>query len=83
MGSGLTNIGAAGTNENNVPNTFHYGDNLTWLHGRHSFKMGGQWQRYQQNRYYAGNNGALGFFTYGTQYTGVAFADFLLDQLSE
>jgi hypothetical protein len=61
--------------------TFHYGDNLTWLRGRHSFKLGGQWQRYQQNRFYAGNNGILGSFTYGTTYTGVNFADFLLDQV--
>ena len=82
LGSGLANIGVAGTNENNVTNTFHYGDNLTWLHARHSLRMGGQLQRYQQNRYYAGNNGALGIFEYGTQYTGVGFADFLIDQLS-
>jgi hypothetical protein len=82
LGSNLSNLGAVGTNENNVPNTFHYGDNLTWLRGRHSFKMGGQLQHYQQNRYYAGNNGALGVYTYGTQFTGVAFADFLLDQLT-
>lgn len=82
LGTGLTSIGAVGTSENNVPNTFHYGDNLTWLRGRHSLKMGAQLQHYQQNRYYAGNNGSLGLFTYGTQYTGVAFADFLLDLLS-
>lgn len=81
-GTGLTTIGGSGSNENNVPNTFHYGDNLTWLRGRHSLKMGAQLQRYQQNRFYAGNNGILGLFTYGTQYTGVAFADFLLDLLS-
>lgn len=83
FGTGLTSIGAVGTSEDNVPNTFHYGDNLTWLRGRHSLKMGGQLQRYQQNRYYAGNNGTLGFFTYSTTFTGVAFADFLLDQLSQ
>ncbi|MGH9936329.1 MAG: carboxypeptidase regulatory-like domain-containing protein, partial [Blastocatellia bacterium] len=82
VGSGLTDIGAVGTNENNVPNTFHYGDNLTWLRGRHSLKMGAQLQRYQQNRFYAGNNGALGTYSYGTQFTGVAFADFLLDLLT-
>jgi hypothetical protein len=32
--------------------------------------MGGQWQRYQQNRFYAGNNGVLGFFTYGKHLHG-------------
>ncbi len=83
LGSGLTNLGAIGTNEVNVPNTFHYGDDLTILRGRHSLKMGGQWQRYQQNRFYAGNNGVLGFFTYGNTFTGAAFADFLLDQLTQ
>ncbi|MCI0338570.1 MAG: TonB-dependent receptor [Acidobacteria bacterium] len=82
LGSGLSNIGAVGTNEDNVTNTFHFGDNLTLLRGRHTFKVGGQLQRYQQNRYYAGNNGVLGLFVYDTQYTGVAFADFLLDQLT-
>lgn len=83
LGSGLTSIGAIGTSENNVTNTFHYGDNLTILRGRHSLKMGGQLQRYQQNRFYAGNNGTLGFFSYGSQYTGVPFADFLLDLLTQ
>lgn len=81
LGSGLTAIGARATDEDNVTNTFHYGDNLTILRGRHSLKMGGQWQRYQQNRYYAGNNGQLGYYNYNGIYTGVAFADFLLDQL--
>jgi hypothetical protein len=82
LGSGLSNIGGAGSNEDNVTNTFHFGDNLTLLRGRHSFKMGAQWQRYQQNRFYAGNNGALGLYVYDNQFTGVAFADFLLDQLT-
>jgi hypothetical protein len=81
LGSGLNGVGGSGSNEINVPSTFHYGDNLTFIRGRHALKMGGQWQRYQQNRYYAGNNGILGLFAYGTQYTGVQFADFLLDQL--
>lgn len=83
LGSGLTGIGSVGTSENNVTNTFHYGDNLTILRGRHSLKMGAQLQRYQQNRYYAGNNGTLGFYSYGSTFTGVAFADFLLDQLTQ
>src|SRR5262249_55076568 len=82
LGSNLTSLGAVGTNELNAPNTFHYGDDLTILHGPHSFKMGGQWQRYQQNRFYAGNNGALGQFEYNTTFTGQGFADFLLDDLA-
>jgi hypothetical protein len=80
-GNGVS-FGSRAVNEDNVTNTFHYGDNLTILHGRHSFKMGGQLQRYQQNRFYPGNNGLLGGFTYDGRFTGLAFADFLLDQLA-
>ena len=83
LGSGLSDIGSVGIIEDNVTNTFHYGDNLTIVAGRHQLKMGGQWQRYQQNRYYPGNNGLLGFFGYNTaRFTGQGFADFLLDQLN-
>jgi carboxypeptidase family protein/TonB-dependent receptor-like protein len=88
LGNGLTSIGNRVVTEDSVTNTFHYGDNLTILRGRHSFKMGGQLQRYQQNRFYTGNNGLLGGFTYdGTftgdgKVTGSAFADFLLDLMA-
>lgn len=80
-GNGVA-FGSRAVNEDNVTNTFHYGDNLTILRGRHSFKMGGQLQRYQQNRFYPGNNGLLGGFTYDGRFTGLAFADFLLDLLA-
>jgi hypothetical protein len=80
-GNGVS-FGSRAVNEDNVTNTFHYGNNLTILRGRHSLKMGGQLQRYQQNRFYPGNNGLLGGFTYDGRFSGLAFADFLLDQLS-
>jgi len=82
MGNGIS-IGSTGIIEDNVTNTFHYGDNLSISRGKHFMKMGGQWQRYQQNRFYPGNNGLLGFFTYDGRFSGVAFADFLLDQLAQ
>lgn len=82
MGSGLTTIGSTAVIEDNVTNTFHYGDNLTINQGSHFMKMGGQWLRYQQNRFYPGNNGLLGLFEYNGAFTGAAFADFLLDRLS-
>jgi Carboxypeptidase regulatory-like domain len=87
MGNGLTPIGSTAVIEDNVTNTFHYGDTLTITQGRHFMKMGGQWLRYQQNRFYPGNNGLLGLFVYngtfttGSGTTGSGFADFLLDQL--
>jgi len=82
LGNGLSTIGTAAVIEDNVTNTFHYGDTLTINHNRHFMKMGGQWLRYQQNRFYPGNNGLLGLFVYGGTFTGSAFADFLLDLLS-
>jgi len=80
--TGLSDIGTLAVTENNKTTTLHFGDNLTWLRGRHTMKMGGQWLKYYQNRFYPGNNGLLGFFSYANTYTGFAFADFLLDTLS-
>ena len=37
---------------------------------------------YSQQRFYAGNNGLLGLFTYGGAFTGAPFSDFLLDQVA-
>ncbi len=82
LGNGLTGIGTRVVSSDNVSNNFLYGDNLTILRGRHSFKMGGQLLRYQQNRFYPGNNGILGGFTYDGRFSGSAYADFLLDLLS-
>ncbi len=76
---GITNPGTIGLVNDSITNTFQYGDNLTWQKGAHLLKMGGQAIRYQQNRFYSGNNGALGYFAYTGLYTGSAFADFLLD----
>ena len=81
-GSGLTNIGSAATIEDNLPKGYQLNEKLTWITGRHSLKFGGQFLRYVQQRYYAGNNGALGLFNYASTFTGFAFSDFLLDQVS-
>ncbi len=82
MGNNLSNIGttAIGSNTNN--GVFQINERLTWLAGRHTVKFGGSWNRYVMNRYYSGNNGQLGSIGYSGQFTGVAFADFLLDQVS-
>jgi hypothetical protein len=51
-------------------NNFSYGDNLTWVHGRHITKFGVQFVRYQENYYQPGNlGGILGTFSYSGQYT--------------
>lgn len=82
LGGGLTGIGATANLSNTGDNKFIYYNNLTWQKGRHLLKMGGQLMRYQQNRYYAGNNGALGVFRYNGTYSGLDYSDFLLDQLN-
>ncbi len=81
LGDGMSGIGGGGSNSATVDNTFQYGNNLTIQRGRHNLKLGGQALRYQQNRFYGGNNGVLGFFTYDGTYAVSAYADFLLNQL--
>jgi hypothetical protein len=82
IGGGLTGIGSSGVQSNTADNKFIYYNNLTWQTGKHVLKFGGQFIRFQQNRYYSGNNGVLGLFQYNATYTGLDFADFLLDTLS-
>ena len=81
MGSGLSNIGAAATVEDSTPKIYQLNEKLTWITGRHALKFGGQFLRYDTRRFYPGNNGLLGIFTYNPTFTKFAFADFLLDQL--
>ena len=82
FGSGLTDLGAAATDTDTLDKHFQINEKLTWIKGRHTIKSGGQLIHYSQRRFYAGNNGLLGFFQYGGLYTGVPFADFLLDQVA-
>ncbi|HEU4636912.1 MAG TPA: TonB-dependent receptor, partial [Edaphobacter sp.] len=91
-GTEYTNLGNRNTGTNYTLNTFLYGDNLTWLKNRHTFKFGVQFMRQQQNNFYPGNDGSLGGFFFlgaGTangsplangHSTGYAAADFLLNR---
>ena len=82
LNSGLTGLGAAATDSDTLDKTYQLNEKLTWFKGRHSLKVGGQLLHYVQQRFYAGNNGLLGNFNYGGTFTGFAFSDFLLDQVS-
>jgi len=82
LGDPFTNIGSPATDSATVDNDFHYSDNLTIQTGRHLLKMGANFVRYQQNRFYAGNNGLLGNFVYDGTFTGNGYADFLLNDLA-
>jgi hypothetical protein len=82
MGNDLTNIGTIALGSNTGNKVFQVNERLTWIKNRHTLKFGGSWNRYTMKRYYSGNNGQLGFMAYTGTFTGVAFADFLLDQVS-
>jgi hypothetical protein len=82
LGSGLSGIGSGASISNTTDTKFIIYDNLTWQKGKHLLKMGTQLMKYNQDRYYAGNNGALGVFRYTGTYTGLDFADFLTDSLN-
>ena len=89
MGNNVSNIGTTGGASTNN-GLFQINERLTWVKSRHTLKFGGSWNYYVMDRYYAGNNGILGYIAYGGSYTrapnastgGAAFADFLLDQVS-
>ena len=94
-GNEYTNLGNANAGTNYTLNTFLYADDFTWSLGRHTVKLGVQFQRQQQNNFYPGNDGSVGGFYYlgagsatpnpdPNQYThnGYAAADFLLNRAS-
>lgn len=80
--SGLTAPGAIAPDSDTRAITFQVNEKLSWLKGRHTVKTGGQWLHYDQRRFYAGNNGLLGFINYNGAFSGFAFSDFLLDLVS-
>src|SRR5262245_49239119 len=77
-GSGLTLPGAIAPDSDTLAKTYQINEKLTWVKGRHTVKFGGQFLHYNQDRFYAGNNGLLGFINFNGAFTGFAFADFLL-----
>ena len=82
LNAGLTTIGAVAADTDTLDRTYQFNDKVTWLKGNHALKIGGQLLHYAQRRFYAGNNGLLGTFTYGGAFTGFPFSDFLLDQVA-
>ena len=80
--SGLTGLSMTydGGHNNNVAandsiKTFQ--DSITWSHGRHSVKLGGQYQSYQWLQGDVPQN-VFGAFTFTGAFTGLGFADFVL-----
>ncbi len=42
---------------------YQYSDTLAWIHGRHSFKFGGEFRRFQNNNFNSGTGGTVTFAT--------------------
>jgi hypothetical protein len=69
-----TSIGP-GQHSGGAQNTFSFGDAITWIHGKHSMKFGGEADRFQYNVLAALDSGTFGF---NGDFSGNGFADFLL-----
>ncbi len=82
LSSSLNSIGAGASISDSKQNNYQGQTHYTYQAAAHLLKFGGQLFRAQQNHYYAGNNGALGTFTYSGGYSGLDFGDFLLNTLS-
>lgn len=77
----LTDIGTAGLYDSLIDNIFTYGDDLTFELGRHTLHAGVEVVRYQENNFYAGNDGVMGRIQYSGAFTGSTVSDFDTDQV--
>jgi Carboxypeptidase regulatory-like domain len=79
----LTGYATFGT-ASNLPqsrwdNTFNYVDSLTWDLGKHTFKTGFDIEHFYKHSFFVTDN--TGAFTFNGQFTGNAFADYLIGGL--
>jgi hypothetical protein len=65
----VSNLGASEETQSFDDHVWQIEDALSWTHGRHNFKFGGQWWRQIIKTFYAGNNGELGLMDFNGQFT--------------
>ncbi|HEY1678506.1 MAG TPA: TonB-dependent receptor [Candidatus Sulfotelmatobacter sp.] len=70
--SALSNIGASEQTQSFDDHVWQFEDGVSWNHGRHTFKFGGQLWRQIIKTFYAGNNGQLGLMDFTGQFTGAS-----------
>jgi hypothetical protein len=66
------NVSNLGTQESTASfddHVWQFEDGLSWAHGRHNFKFGGQFWRQIIKTFYAGNNGQLGHMDFDGRFT--------------
>jgi hypothetical protein len=82
----VNNIGASETTQSFDDHVWQAEDAVSWTHGRHNLKFGGQYWRQIIKTFYAGNNGELGYMAFDGRFTssgvgasgGDGGADFVL-----
>ena len=70
--SALSNLGSAEQTQSFDDHVWQAEDGVSWNHGRHNFKFGGQWWRQIIKTFYAGNNGQLGLMDFDGRFTSSA-----------
>ena len=80
---GSIGLGSAANQEFNDIKSYQLTEKFSLFKGRHTWKFGGRWLYQRQGFSYSGNEGVLGHFDYTGAFTGFAFSDFLLDQVSK
>jgi hypothetical protein len=70
--SAVTSIGQAEQTQSFDDHVWQAEDGLSWSHGRHTFKFGGQYWRQIIKTFYAGNNGQLGLMDFDGRFTSPA-----------
>lgn len=71
----LTNIGNSMVTQSFNSKVYQYDDAVTWTHGRHTFKFGGEYMFDIITVFYSGNSGSLGGITFGPNFTASAPTD--------
>jgi len=67
--NGALNLGNAETGESFNDQVWQAEDAVTWTHGRHTFKFGGQLNHEIIKTFYPGNNGELGLMDFDGRFT--------------
>jgi hypothetical protein len=67
--SALSNLGNVEQTTSFDDHVWQAEDSLTWTHGRHVFKFGGQFNHEIVKTFYAGNNGELGLMEFDGRFT--------------
>jgi len=71
--SALSNIGTQESTQSFDDHVWQAEDAVTWTHGRHTFKFGGQYWHQIIKTFYAGNNGQLGLMDFDGRFTNASF----------